>query len=136
MARKKKQITATEQTESPSIEIAATEDGLNAEAVEPAPVSPLRKQVRPMPATEWDTLVTEMHDYTTTRRNMVEVSLTKSHETADKFVAHKKPVRNAGQTETRIALRDEVPPTPVEPPVDHVNLDKFYRNGRIKRTRT
>ena len=110
---------------------------MQAEATaEPTPVSPLRKVVRPMPAMEWDTLVTEMHDYTTTRRNMVEVSLNKGHEVADKFVAHKKPVRNPGQTETRIALRDDIPPAPVEPPVDHVNLDKFYRNGRIKRTRT
>jgi hypothetical protein len=134
MARKKRQIPEVEQAELPAPELAANDISLiESDAAEPAPVNAIRILVRPVPAMEWDTLVTEMHDYTTIRRNLIDVSLSKSRETATKFVAFKKTARDTAQTQSGIVLRDDIPA--VQPPKteDHVHLDEFYRNGRIRR---
>jgi hypothetical protein len=132
MARKKRQTPAIELTELPA-ELPVSDDSPdNPEKADIGNTNTIRDRVRPMYDTQWDSLVSEMHDYTTTHRNLIEGSLSRSRERASKFVAYKKPVRGTAQTHSGIVLRDDLP-AELPQAKAHVNLEVLYRNGRIKR---
>ena len=97
-------------------------------------VNPMRDKVRPMPDSDWDTLVTEMHDYISARHDLINVSLQKNAEIAAKLVPSKKPSRSTAQTKSGIVLRDDIPAQPT-PTQETVKRESFPRNRRIKRVK-
>lgn len=129
MARKKQVVADTP----PQPPITNEESAPQSTTTEPDSPSPLRAAVRPLPDAEWSTLVTEMHDYLSQHNTLIERSLMKNQQEAEKFKVYRKPVRSSAQTKSGIVLRDDVPAQPTPPAEEHINLTEFYRNGRVKR---
>jgi hypothetical protein len=125
MPRKKLQKPELEATELP------VELPLEVVETEPKVVSPIRRQVRPVPDTEWGELVTEMRDYVTTHHDFINSSLEKHNEVAAKLVAEKKPTRSSALSRPSVILRDDMP-APAAPPAETDKSEAFPRNRRIK----
>ena len=125
MPRKKQQKPELEATELP------VELPLEVVATEPKIVSPIRRQVRPVPDTEWGELVTEMRDYVTTHHDFINSSLEKHNEVAAKLVAEKKPTRSAALSRPSVIMRDDMP-APTAPAAETAKSEAFPRNRRIR----
>ena len=123
MPRKKQQKSELEPTELP------LELPLEVIETEPKIVSPIRRQVRPVPDTEWGALVTEMRDYVTTHHDFINSSLEKHNEVAAKLVADKKPTRSSALSRPSVILRDDMP-APAAPPAETAKSEAFPRKRR------
>ena len=131
MARKQQQETGIEPVPTENNELSEYSD-----VSEMNVVNPMRDKVRPMPDSDWDTRVTEMHDYISAHHDLINVSLQKNAGIAAKFVVSKKTSRSTAQTKSAVVLRDDIPsqPTPTQE-TETVKQQLFPRNRRIKRAK-